>query len=200
MGLTATRAKLSPDSPQLAQVEDWIARGLRELPDSKLVLLHHAYLCELKSDHRLAAELYRNYLSRSDLSFSERAIAANNLAMLLAGEGQCDDARLHIDEAINLVGPTAAMLDTRAIVTLCEANSATAAQQAVEDLQLALAVSAEPVIGLHLALALQRSGDDAAAEQTLRSALADGLDRAELSPHDLSRYDELTKTLALESL
>ena len=198
MGLTASQGKVTQDAAAFARVEDWIAKGLRDLPDSKAMQLHHAYLGELKCDYDLARQTYRQYLSRNDLTFQERAIASNNLAMLLAGANQCDSARRRIDKAIELVGPTAAMLDTRALVRLCDSD-VESIEAAIEELQLARAVSSEPVIGLHLAVAFSAGGDFTAAQAALDAARDDGLKPDELPPMDRRRYDEVMNSLAVQT-
>ena len=194
MGLTESRGRISPESPEYQRVENWITQGLRELPDSKRMLLHHAYLNELQGEHELAMELYLQYLSRSDLTFAERAIAANNLAMLEAGMNRYGEARAHIDQAIELLGTNAAMLDTRAMVRLCHGQDDDV-ERAIGELRLALSVTQEPVIQFHLAVALHASGDRNAARETMEEAQANGLVRQELSVLDRVRYDRLIASL-----
>ena len=197
MGLTAERGELPADSPRYLQVETWLQRGLRDLPDSKTLAWHRVLLEELRGGYERVDSLYREYLSRGDLDFRERAIAANNLAMVLSSQGMCTEARRLIDEAIALVGPTVPMLDTRAVVALC-AGEETSVTRAMEDLELAVAMNDDPVIRFHLALAREHLGDRDGARRALRQALADGLNPRKLSALERPRYDALAQTLEID--
>jgi len=197
LALTAKGETIRPDAPHAATVLRWLEKGLREFPDSKALQLNQLFYDELLGNYDRATAGYRAYLSRSDLTFRERAIAANNLAMILASQGECARARHWIEEAIALVGPTVAILDTRAMVALCSGEAADTTR-AVEDLKMALAVADEPAIRFHLALALQQAGDASGAEKALRAALDGGLNAQKLSQLDRPRYKTLLKFLGIE--
>lgn len=196
MALTAQRGELPLDAPAYAQVDRWLQAGLRELPDSKMLTWHRVLFEELRGDYEKIIPLYRSYLERNDLDFRERAVADNNLAMVLAGRGQPRQAKMLIDEAIELVGPTVPMLDTRAVVALGGGQAASAAR-AADDLELAAAMDEDPVLRFHLALARQQAGDGDAARQALQAALDGGLNPNTLSALERPRYDALARSLEL---
>ena len=196
IGLTVAQEHMQVDGPEFQRVGNWIQEAIRDRPDSKVLQLTKIFLYELREDYATVERLYRDYLNRN-LIFHERAVAANNLAMILAGQGKCAEAKRLVDEAIELVGTNIAMVDTRAMVNLCQGNSA-GVDLAIEELRRAAQMSEEPIIHLHLAVALVVGGDETAAEVAFGEAIGHGLKRAQLSKFDRVYYDQLAEQFGTE--
>ncbi len=82
VALRAQPRRVTPE--HAARVEKWFDRLLKEDPDSVPLLLQYADFFDLTGRDALSEKNYRIILNRKDLKFSERAMALNNLAFVLA--------------------------------------------------------------------------------------------------------------------
>ena len=101
------------------------------------------------------------------------ALSCNNLAWLTAvkgGEGK--SALADVNRAIELIGPQADLLDTRAMVHLSMKQTL----DAINDLQTAVKNAPSPNKFFHLAQAYYQANDKEKARQYLKEARARGLD------------------------
>jgi tetratricopeptide (TPR) repeat protein len=195
--LTELRGELPVDGPEFARVDALLQRGERELPDSKNILLHRAYFEELRGDYAAVVPLYEKYLTLNTLRFDERALAQNNLAMVLAWQGKCIQAQELIDAATSAIGPIPELLDTRAVVALCRGDQSSL-NQATADLESALAMQPASVMHFHLALVHLAGGQRAKAREALQAAQEAGFDPARLSPQERPKHEVLVKALGGE--
>ncbi len=114
--------------------------------------------------------------------------ALNNLAWLLALRGRKGDEALPlIQHAIDVAGPRADLLDTRALVYLAMER----ADKARADLKSALEDTPTATRYLHLARVCQMAGDADGAAAALKEAKALGLRRAQLHPAELAASTKL---------
>ena len=156
----------------------------RGTPAQLLLQLCLADLRSLSGDDREAEHLYRTVLQ-----VNRRMVPAmNNLAWLLARRGSdLEEATLLINRAMKIAGPMPELLDTRGCVSLALGQN----RQAVEFLKQAAQESPSPSTLLHLAEAQQTSGNETAAQKTLKQAIAAGLQRGRLHPLDQKVLDQL---------
>jgi tetratricopeptide (TPR) repeat protein len=183
--------KASPSHFQ--RVDAWFQRALREEPNSKVVQWQRAAFRQLYAPREEMVRLYREFLKRPDLSEMEKAVVWNNLAFMLATGGrESQEALEMINRAIEIMGPSANLLDTRAIIYL----SLEQPEQAIADLRQAIAESPSGIAYFHLALAHQAAKDPDAAGRAFQTAR----DSHQLTPDQIpfverERYQQLVVSL-----
>jgi tetratricopeptide (TPR) repeat protein len=142
--------KLSAE--QRLAVVDAIRSGVKKKPDSLYLQLCLAQAYEQCDQIPQAEGVYRQILEKEP----NNTLALNNLAYRLATQGESlEEAQARIEKAIENAGPQAELLDTQAWVHL----QAGRAEDAIKDLDKAIAQGAAPMFQLHLAMAYQRTGD-----------------------------------------
>ncbi len=134
-----------------------------------------------------AEALYREVLQEDP----EHLAALNNLAILLALQGrEVEEASQLVERAIQVAGPTAALLDTRATVRFAEGRFT----QALADLDEAIGDQPTPVRLFHRAQVAYRLGRKTAAIDW-KSARERGLDTTMLHPLERATYGQLIAAL-----
>ena len=135
-----------------------------------------------------AQTIYREVLKRSP----DNIEAMNNLALLLALDRvDVKDAQRLIEEAVDRTGPSANLLDSRAMVYIALGKP----QQALADLEEAIADGLSPSLLFHQALALRQLGQNGAARKALAEAQKLGLEGERLHPLERPAYDKLVESL-----
>jgi Tfp pilus assembly protein PilF len=115
-------------------------------------------------------------------------VAMNNLAVLLALQGiKLDEALKLMNQAIEIAGQVAAMLDSRASVYIARHDP----DNALKDIRAALADAETPVRLFHLAQVYQLAGQEKEARDTMDKALKKGLTREMLQPLELPAFEKL---------
>lgn len=148
------------------------------------LLMVMADLCTKQARYADAEGFYRDILEKN----SGNAYAMNNLAVLLALQGiKSDEALKLIDKAVELAGPVAAMLDSRATVYLALNEP----DKALADMNNALAEGETQVRLFHLAQAYELAGQQSAAVDTMKKALETGLTKEMLQPLEVPAFDKL---------
>jgi tetratricopeptide (TPR) repeat protein len=133
-----------------------------------------------------AESLYREVLQKKP----NDVVVMNNLAMMLAGQGsKLDEALQFINRAIDIYGPEASMLDTRATVYLALDRP----KDALTDLKLACSYTNQSVQFFHLAQAYDRVGNEKEATEALKLAASLGLNAAALSQPEQKAFQEFQK-------
>lgn len=149
------------------KVEGWILQALEENPQSRVAPFQLARLLDLEGKYDELINIYRQLLQRTDLSDFERAIAANNLAYVLAATGKNPKEALeYVQQAIAILGPLPHLLDTQAMAYLAMGQPA----QAVALLREAISMDPTGLRYFHLALAHMAANDLDAAAKALRVA------------------------------
>lgn len=168
INILSEQRKKGPLPPEVFQkVRPWFVKAAEEAPTSKTVQLHLASLADLQEDYTEQIRIYREFLRREDVRDREKAIVWNNLAFLLAADGkQPDEALRLIEQAVEILGPVPELLDTRAMALLAAGKP----QEALTDLNLAIAESPSGVMYFHRARVHQALGDMRAAAADLRRA------------------------------
>ncbi|TWU18091.1 tetratricopeptide repeat protein [Allorhodopirellula heiligendammensis] len=178
--------------PGCDQVYGNLAEILRrvggEQADNIVYAVLMARLQEAQGDYKRAMQTYDAILRRDPEHFA----AMNNLATLLSLRKQDANRALElINRAIELNGETLVTLDTRGVCHLAAGQS----KAAVLDFLAAAEMFPHPIVTFHLAQAMEKAGDSAAAAEHLRRAVRAGLKRAELHPLEFAAYDSLMERL-----
>jgi tetratricopeptide (TPR) repeat protein len=142
-----------------------------------------------------SAEIYRKLVIRPDLTDIRRAIVLNNLSFLLAltdsaGAGDLDAMKL-VEEAVNILGPTTDILDTRAVVLMAKGDY----KKSIDDLEFSVKNTPTAAKYFHKAQAHLGAGDDKAALEAWQRAEELGLTRDGLNRLEHHRYDELKQRI-----
>ncbi|HUG92523.1 MAG TPA: tetratricopeptide repeat protein [Planctomycetaceae bacterium] len=176
---------------QVARVEGWLTAAIEKTPDDVRSLVHLADLRDYQKRYDDAEALYRQILQRS----AKNVVALNNLAWLKAVRDPrgAPEALLRINRAIEIAGPAAELLDTRAVVYLSAGDAA----KAVQDMTQALEESATDRFHLHLAQAQAAAGNREAARQAFEQAQVSGFEDTSLHPLERPAYDRLLEQLGV---
>jgi tetratricopeptide (TPR) repeat protein len=176
-------------------VEGWLHRGLQNEPTSTHLQLQMAELRDLQGRYPDVINMYRSVLNGSEADQWQKAVVKNNLAFVLAMSAKTDaesqEALKLTKEAIEVLGPTADLLDTQAMVYLAQNN----AQHAVNDLHTAIGEDPAPTKYFHLALAELGSGNRMGAREALRKAKESNFDTEQLSILERKNYEKLERDL-----
>jgi tetratricopeptide (TPR) repeat protein len=176
------------------KVRGWIDRGLLENPDSVPLLMLSAEFADVQKNYDEASETYKKLLARDDVSGITRAIVLNNFAFLVALANNADEAGVDplklIEEAIEILGPTADILDSRAVVYTAKGDY----QRAIRDLDNSLTDNPTPAKYIHKAIAHLGAGQNTAALKAWDEAHKLNKDaRSTLNRMEFDQYDR-TKT------
>ncbi len=149
------------------------------------LLVARAEVQSARNRPQAAEEIYREILRKDP----NDDMACNNLAMVLALQGtKLNEALALIDKTIQRAGPLGPFLDTRAVVSIARGQP----QQALQDLELALAEKATPLRLFHRAWAYQEGGNPDKAKESLQLARNARLEDAMLAEPEL----EIRKKIA----
>jgi predicted Zn-dependent protease len=155
---------------------------------SAALLITLADLRDFQGRYEEAEALYRQVLLKND----KNIFALNNLAWLLAmRDGRGQEALALINRAIDQVGPSPELLDTRGVIYLRMGQT----ENAIRDLEDALSQSPSASRYYHLAQARHQAKDRARAVLALREAKTLGLSEKSLHPLERSTYKPLTEEL-----
>ena len=179
------------DLAQCQRAAQSLERELRKTPKSAALLFHLGNVRCLDGQYQEAERLYRQSYALDPNNTGP----ISNLAWLLARrDGNGGEALKLVSEAVDRDGPTADLLEARAIAYLTIGQS----DVAIKDLEDAIAVQPSPLKYLHLAeayLAASRRNDATAALQNAKTA---GLNPDALSPLERENYRQLLATVARE--
>jgi len=148
------------------------------------LLLLAADMRTTQSRYAESEGFYREVLQKN----SGNAVAMNNLAVLLALQGiKVDESLKLINQAIEIAGPVAAMLDSRATVCMAAGNP----DKALEDMAEALADAETPVRYFHQAQAYEQADQHNAAAVAMEKATQLGLTKDMLQPLEFPIFEKL---------
>lgn len=181
----------SPSAAADERVLDMFSKARRLDPDSGMILLLQGALLELIGRPADAIATYRELLARPGLPAVIAARASNNLAAVLIGRKEIDEARKLIEAAVAELGPHPTLLDTRALVWLARGD----ATRAIEDLKEA-SLAASATTHLHMAMAAYDARMTTECRAALINAETKGLRRERLNADDSARLATLDKALA----
>jgi len=158
----------------------------RGRPAGLLLALAELRVVQQQSDE--AESIYREILRGQP----DHVTALNNLASLLAlQQKHTEEALVLADKAIEIAGPLAGLLDTRAAVYTALGQP----EKAMLDANAAIAEGPTPVRYFHRAQAAYLLGNRAAARDDLETARELGLERSPWHPLERRAYDRLQAAL-----
>jgi tetratricopeptide (TPR) repeat protein len=194
-GLEVLRRRSSEaDKQQYETISAWLKSALADEPESLALRLQQAELKDIQGRPTEVISAYREMLNDKKLDPKQRAIIQNNLAFVLAmngDSGNTAEALRLIDEAIAILGPSSDLLDTRAICYLQQGDN----KQAIKDLQVAIIDSPSPVKYIHLAMAEAKAGDKAAARKSLDRARELKFEVNELSAKERQNFEKISREI-----
>ncbi len=172
------------------RIRHWLDTALRRDPESIPLLMQQAEFNDIQQAYKKAADGYRKLLSRRDLRGRGRAIVLNNLSYLLAL--QDDDAKREtairlVREAVEILGPSPDILDTRAVVFIANKQF----DDAIEDLELSVTDNPTAAKYFHKAIAHLGAGQNNDALVAWKEALKLGLTKDSLGRIERKRFDEV---------
>jgi tetratricopeptide (TPR) repeat protein len=176
-------------------LEGWAKQAAEEEANPQQIRMILAELYDLEGNSQAAIQTYRDVLADPNVSDMQKALVKNNLAFLLATvkarpDSPAEAARL-VSEAIRVLGPTADLLDTRAVTLLAQGK----AEQAIADLLAATSDSPSSSKFFHLAQAQKLANDPTAARQSLAKAEELGVTGGQLGPSEQKLYKQLADEL-----
>ena len=177
---------------RLKMLESWAEEGMQNEANPQRIRMVQAELFDLEGRSSDAIRIYREALADPKTSTFDRAVVANNLAFLLAvTKEDAGEALTLTNEAIQVVGPTADLLDTRALAYMAQGKL----EQALADLRLAAADNPSSSKYFHLAQAEKQAQNLDAARDALAKAEQAGLQVGQFSPAERKLYTQLTAEL-----
>jgi tetratricopeptide (TPR) repeat protein len=179
-----------------SQVSDWFQQGPETLIDSHTMVLQLAEFETMRGNTDQVVGLYREFLAGEDLLPLHRAIVQNNLAYVLALDKKGVESLQLIEEAIQHLGPTSSLLDTRAMAKIATGNY----PDAKNDLNRAIDDDETAAFRFHLAYVQSLERNSSAAESELRQAIQLGLKPHHLHPFERDIFQRLVQDLGLESV
>ncbi|HEY2840430.1 MAG TPA: hypothetical protein VGJ26_14835 [Pirellulales bacterium] len=174
----------------LALVHDWLKDALAAEPDSLILRMLLAELLDLENRFDDLVKLYRELLKDKKLVDIQRAIVNNNLAYVLSARGdekELPEAEAAIDEAIQALGPTTDLLDTRAMVRLAKGD----VKAARADVNTAVKDRPSGALYFHLALVEDKAGDREATRDAMKRAVELKVDRDHIPSAERKAFDRL---------
>lgn len=174
------------------RVAGWIEEGIRQNKQTQL-LMDLAAVRRLQKDYPRVIALHRQVVEREP----NNTMALNNLAWLLAlNERNSAEALKAITRAIELDGPQAEWLDTRAVVHLTAGEAA----KALKDLEEVIAEKPTAHHYFHLAQAHYLAQNRSGATQAFQKALQLNLDEKVIDPLEQPALERLRSDLGLQTI
>jgi len=172
-------------------VERWLGQvKTNEAKAQEMILVSLAAVRDFQGRQAEAIDMYRKVIAQ----FPDNAVALNNLAWLLAlKEGKYEEALELVAKAMNKLGPNPSLLDTRAVIYL----KMNRINQAIQDLEDAVATVPTPANCFHLALAYQigKQAPDPKAKKAFEDGLRVGLKAERLHALERDSFDRLRRQL-----
>ena len=158
-----------------------------------------AELLDLQGKYDQVVEVYRDTLADKNITDAQKALVGNNLGYLLAmrkgsSAAELDEALKMVNTAIDILGPTSDLLDTRAMVYVARREP----EQAVKDLDTSITEEPNGSKFFHLALAQLDAGQTDKAKSSFKRAQDDyGFTASELSALERPQFDRLKSGLGI---
>jgi tetratricopeptide (TPR) repeat protein len=173
---------------QAGRVEVWLREAAGKSANAVGLRLQLADLLDLVGRAADAEALYRGVLARDPANH----VALNNLSWLLAQRKEtAGEAVALVGKAVEVHGPRAELLDTRAVAYLALGR----VEQALADLEQAIADAPTPVKYFHLTRAHHLARNPRAARAALSRATGAGLTADRLHPAEREAYRQLVAEL-----
>ncbi|MEX2318072.1 MAG: tetratricopeptide repeat protein [Pirellulales bacterium] len=172
-------------------LEQWAKAALQTEADPQRIELLLAELCDLQGRYDDLIKFYRKILADPKAQASQRAVAQNNLAFILAAvdptpERGAEALKL-TEESIQILGPTSELLDTRALAYMAQGMD----KQAAADMRVAAADTPSIAKYYHLAQIEKKLGNMDAAREAMAKATALHGDHNPFTPAERKGFEQL---------
>jgi tetratricopeptide (TPR) repeat protein len=174
---------------QERQIDSRLQAAIARHPEKRVLLQLRAEFRDYCGRTDEAIALYRELIQAEPRNIA----ALNNLAVLLAlKENQGGEALMRINAAIEIAGPVAQLLDTRAMVYMSERRP----DMAIRDLEDALKQEPSPLFYFHQARAYNLNKNRLQAQRCWEKATTEGLTASALPRLERPTFEALSKELA----
>ncbi|WP_425396115.1 tetratricopeptide repeat protein [Aeoliella sp.] len=177
------------------KIDGWIAAAKREDPLSISVAMIEATFRDIQGRYEDAASIYRNLLKNSDLVGGQKAAVLNNLAYMIAlgaAESESTNEAVNLlQQAVDILGPSSDILDTRATIWIGRGEY----QAAVDDMELAVTDNPTASKYFHKSLAHMGLGQKTEALKAWEKAEDLGLSRESVGRLEAEEFDELASQI-----
>ena len=196
--LRTRRSELSDE--QTKQLWDILISVVDSDPSDPVLVLMKAEAYETTERYEEAIAAYDQALNQLEMTPQQAAVAKNNLAYLLAQTDQrYDEAEGMISESIEILGPLADVIDTRAVIRMAREEYSLA----VEDMKLALTIDPSAAKYYHLSRAHALAGNSDEAIEAWEKANELEITKEDLPLLEQPGYDatqQLIEQLKTQSL
>ena len=190
--LRVNQSRISPGSKYHQLVKSWFDLAEKGDPGSPALLIQRSEFEGLVGDYDSFERHLRKYLATENITPHQKATAYNNLAYVLALQGQGKESMGLVKEAIGILGPISDLRDTRAMVHLALNEP----HKAIDDLDAAIAHGGEtPFKFFHKALAELHAGNRVNATEAFEHALELGLEVDQLNALEQQQFNTLVDKL-----
>ena len=158
-----------PTASQLAHAEKILQGYVKDMPDNLSVQIQLAEFRMLQKQVEETERIYDSIINRGSLTDWQKVVFYNNMSYALSvTERNPQKALDMINEAIKIQGPVEYLLDTRALALLAfNDRDPVKLQQAINDLERAVAKNPTAIYYFHLARAYQANSDRDNAKATM---------------------------------
>lgn len=170
---------------QANRMDQILQKALKHFKESVSISLVIAELRTYQTEYAEAIKMYSQILEKAP----DSVMALNNLAVLQALQNiKLEECLKLVDRAVEIAGPSGAILDSRATVYMAMNNP----QKALEDIKDSVADQETPPRLFHLAQAYDLAGDKKSARKAFDRALARGLTKEMLQPLEFPTFKKLS--------
>ena len=191
----ALKDSSKPPRPEdYSRVQGWFDQWQRDGHDAKLRLQQWVAFLERQGKYPELILAYRKLLACPDVDEQERANLSNRLVYLMAFQKTDPKTAVElIDKAIDILGPSPLLRETRGLALWANGQS----RAAVEELQQTVQESPSGRVYFHLALALAATNDLRSANRAIELARDDRqFSPNSLPPLERRSYQELLEKLS----
>lgn len=194
--LAALRTHRDQATPERFKLlEEWVQSGLQDEANTQQIKLLLAEVYDLQGRYPEVMKTYREILDSKQANAYQKALVKNNLAFILAltseQSNNAAEALKMIEEAIQVMGPTSDLLDTRGLAYLGQGK----AKQAIADLRTSIVDGPSANKYFHLALAEKQGGNVDAARAALAKSQEMGSDVNQLTAVEKKKLEQLEAQL-----
>ncbi len=189
----SNRATIGPDMESTVNQIRALFDKVQNSPDFyPSLLIQRSQFEDVMGDSKATERYLTEYMSLPNVSPNQQAIVANNLAYLLALQGESEKSDKYIKTAVRVLGPTADLRDTIGMVYYAQGQY----KKAIVEFEAALADGGATAFKyVHLAMGHLANSDAQEAARAMKRAIELGLDPREMTQLEKKSFNEFVKEL-----